>query len=55
MITNERPYFCPHCGSQIITTADIIWEAKSTDSCDKDNAADLTEYQCNDCARSFWV
>lgn len=52
---SEHPCFCPFCGTQLITTADIIWESRSTDPCDRDNTADLTEYQCDDCARSFWV
>ena len=55
METNEHPCFCPLCGSQNIVTADIIWEARSTDPCDQNNTADLTEYQCHDYAHSFWV
>lgn len=58
MIERTAPTHCPHCGSTEHLHSAPEWEARSLDSCDRDNMATLAEYQCHSdtCeGRSFWV
>ncbi len=46
---NEQPDFCPYCGgNNVVETED--WEAHSGRE-----VAIFTEWQCRDCAKSFWI
>ena len=51
---NEKPVtFCPYCGKTKIVEISQ-WAAESAE--DKENKAELIEYQCFDCYnRSFWA
>lgn len=51
-----EPSLCPFCGSGKIVFVNT-WRANSEDPSDKDNVAELDEYQCEGSCegRSFWV
>lgn len=56
MINNNdlSPKYCPFCGSKNIYTYVALWDSKSLEEED-DNEAVLDEHQCQDCeGRSFW-
>jgi hypothetical protein len=44
---------CCWCSKRDIRAA-VVWSARSTEPMDKENTADLMEYQCMDCGLSFW-
>ena len=51
-----EPLLCPFCGGNKVVFVNT-WVANSGDLCDKDNVAELDEYQCEGSCegRSFWV
>jgi hypothetical protein len=52
----EHPQHCPFCGGTNVVLNMVEWDARSTDRCDLENTAKLTEHQCRDCdGRSFWT
>lgn len=49
---SDDPVFCPIClSTSIVAVAE--WEAKSLETAGTENR--IQEWQCADCARSFWV
>ena len=50
---NEEPKYCPFCKEK-----DVSWANSWTDavnSSDSSEAADLEEYVCQKCGKSFWI
>jgi hypothetical protein len=47
------PILCPHCGSAKVSSG-VTWIASSEEPCDPGNVAQLEEWHCQLCERSFW-